>query len=243
VRLVQVHVVGAQPPQRAVDRLQDVLAGQAGVVRPLRPGGEVDLGEDLQRLPPLPGQCGPEHLLGAGVGVGVGGVEGGDTGVQGSLHAPGGGLVLHLGAVREPVTVGDLADLQAGAAEVSKAHGVILRAGRARLRCRPAQPGNSPRFTWGLGSRVRRIWNTRIATYITDPLRAPSPNFSIALRRTRYPRMIASISAMNITMYRLKNAPVATWGGIGRNAANSMITTISSANGMNTSPRLHRAST
>ena len=32
VRLVEVDVVGAQPPQRAVDRLQDVLARQAAVV-------------------------------------------------------------------------------------------------------------------------------------------------------------------------------------------------------------------
>src|SRR5699024_7272115 len=146
---------------------------------------KIDLREDLQRLPALPGQRLPEHLLGAGVGVGVGSVEGGDAGIQRGMHAPGGGLVLHLGAVREPVAVRDLADLQAGVAEVSKAHGAILRAGRARIRWRPGQPGNSPRFTCGLGSRVRRIWNTRIATYITDPLRAPSPNFSIALRRSR----------------------------------------------------------
>ena len=53
VRLVEVDVVGAEPAQRAVDRLQDVLAGQAVVVVPAGPGRPVDLGEDLQPLAAL----------------------------------------------------------------------------------------------------------------------------------------------------------------------------------------------
>ena len=48
VRLVQVDVVGPEPLQRAVDRLHDVLAGEAGVVRALGAGRPVDLREDLE---------------------------------------------------------------------------------------------------------------------------------------------------------------------------------------------------
>lgn len=40
VRLVQVDVVGAEARERAVDRLEDVLAAQAGVVRSLGPVGK-----------------------------------------------------------------------------------------------------------------------------------------------------------------------------------------------------------
>ena len=52
VRLVEVDVVGLQPAQRAVDRLHDVLAGQAAVV-PARAGRPVHLREDLQALAAL----------------------------------------------------------------------------------------------------------------------------------------------------------------------------------------------
>ena len=45
VDLVEVDVVGAQPAQRGVDRGQDVLAGQAAVVRAVRHGVE-DLGRE-----------------------------------------------------------------------------------------------------------------------------------------------------------------------------------------------------
>ena len=41
-----------------------------------------DLGEDLQRLPPLALERLAQHRLGLGVGVNVGGVEGGDTGTR-----------------------------------------------------------------------------------------------------------------------------------------------------------------
>src|SRR5258707_764646 len=49
VRLVEVQVVGLQPPERVMSRLDDVLAGQAAVIRAPadRPVG---LGEDLERL-------------------------------------------------------------------------------------------------------------------------------------------------------------------------------------------------
>ena len=46
VRLVEVEVVGLQPPQRGVAALGDVLARQAAVVA-AGAGGPVDLGESL----------------------------------------------------------------------------------------------------------------------------------------------------------------------------------------------------
>src|SRR5687767_10319177 len=92
VGLVEIHVVGLQSTQRGVDRLVNVLAGQAGVVRTLRAGGEIDLGEDLQALPAFAGQCVTEDALGLAVRVYVGGVEGGDARLQRSASA-GRGLV------------------------------------------------------------------------------------------------------------------------------------------------------
>src|SRR5690606_14797559 len=106
---------------RAVDRLQDVLTGQATIVA-ARAGRPEHLGEDLQAFSPLSTQSTAEHLLGAGAGVGVGSVEGSDPQLQRLPYAGGGDLLLHLGAVRQPVAVGDLADDQAGPAKVSKFH-------------------------------------------------------------------------------------------------------------------------
>jgi len=103
-----------------------MLAGQPGVVGALRAGGPVDLGEDLQRGAPLALQRLAEHGLRRAVGVGVGGVERGDPGVEGGAHARDGGVVLDLGAVGDPVAVGDLGDLQAGPAEVTVFHGETL---------------------------------------------------------------------------------------------------------------------
>ncbi len=86
------------------------------------PGGPVDLGEDLERCPALALQCIPEHLLGGRVRVGVGGVERRDARIERRVNTPGGGVVLHLGAVGEPVAVNDLRDLEAAVAEVSEFH-------------------------------------------------------------------------------------------------------------------------
>ena len=121
MRLVQVDVVGLQPAQRAVDRLHDVLAGQAAVVA-AGAGRPVDLGEDLQPLAALALQRPAEDRLGPGAGVDVGGVEGGDAEVEGGADAGGGGVLLDLGAVGDPVAVRDLADEQAGPAEMTKLH-------------------------------------------------------------------------------------------------------------------------
>ena len=63
VCLVQVDVVGPEPAQRPVDRLHDVLAGQAAVVR-ARGRWPVHLGEDLERLPALALERLAENRLG-----------------------------------------------------------------------------------------------------------------------------------------------------------------------------------
>jgi hypothetical protein len=101
-----------EPAQRAVDRLHDVLAGQAAVVLPLA-GGEVHLGEDLQTLATLALEGLAEHRFGLGAGVHVGGVEGGDPVVQRGADTGEGRRFLHLGAVGDPVAVRDFADLEA----------------------------------------------------------------------------------------------------------------------------------
>src|SRR5699024_5305819 len=140
MRLVEVDVVGLQPLARAVDRLADVLAGQPGVVVPLGAGGKVDLGEDLERLAPLALERLAEDDLGGGGGVGVGGGAG-----------PG-AVVLDLGGVGEAVAVDDLADLEAGAAEVTVFHPTSLepprparlRAGRMVVTCVTAKPSSAP---------------------------------------------------------------------------------------------------
>ena len=64
-----------------------------------------------------------EHLLGPPARVGVGGVERRDAVVKRGMDAIGGGLLLDLIAVGDPVAVGDLADHQAAAAKVSVFHG------------------------------------------------------------------------------------------------------------------------
>jgi hypothetical protein len=112
VSLVEVHVVHSQAREGTVDALHDVLARQAHVVGALRADGPVDLGEDLQGLAAPAGQCPPQNLLGGRVGVDVRGVEARDSQVQGRVNALDGGIRLHLGAVSEPVAVGDLGDFQ-----------------------------------------------------------------------------------------------------------------------------------
>src|SRR5699024_7655109 len=63
-----------------------------------------------------------EDFLGLAVRVGVGGVESGDAGVQGCAHACLGSVFLYLGAVGDPVAVGDLADHETAVAQMSKFH-------------------------------------------------------------------------------------------------------------------------
>src|SRR5690606_23096214 len=126
-----------------VRRLHDVLARKAAVVL-AGAGGPVDLREDLQPLAALPLERASEDLLGARARVDVRGVEGGDPGVEGRAHARVRRVLLDLGAVGEPVAVGDLADLQTTPAELSELHGhdpnptmIVSCAG-------PSAPGRRP---------------------------------------------------------------------------------------------------
>jgi len=123
VRLVDVDVVGAEPRERAVDRLHDVLARQAAVVVLAGAGRPVDLGEDLEALAALTLQRLAEHRLRLGVGVDVGGVEGRDALVQRLPDAGKRRVLLHLGPVGQPVAVGDRRDLETTLAEVAELHG------------------------------------------------------------------------------------------------------------------------
>jgi hypothetical protein len=131
VRLVEIDVVGPEACQGAVDRLQDVLAAEPGVVVARRAGRPVDLREDLERLAALAGERSAEHRLGARVRVGVGRVEGRDARVERGADALRRDVVLDLGRVRQPVAVGDLRDLETAVSEVSEFHGLTLRASRA----------------------------------------------------------------------------------------------------------------
>src|SRR4029079_12711191 len=83
MRLIEVDVIGVEPGQGAVDRLQDVLARKAAVVGSARTGRPEDLGEDLDRLSSGPVQGPSEHRLRGRVGVRVGCVEGGDALIEG----------------------------------------------------------------------------------------------------------------------------------------------------------------
>src|SRR5439155_25046664 len=102
---------------------------QAAVVLATRARWPVDLGEDLQALPPLAGQRPAEHRLRLGVGVHVGRVERGDPGVERGPHTRSGLLLLHLGAVGDPVAVRDLTDRQPAAAKSTKLHTFNLATG------------------------------------------------------------------------------------------------------------------
>ena len=121
VRLVQVHVVGLQAAQRGVGGLHDVLAGQAAVVGP-GAGRPEHLGADLDRLAPDPLQRPAHDRLGAGPGVHVGRVEGGDALVQRGRDARRGRFLLYLRPVGDPVAVSDLADFEAAAAQMTMLH-------------------------------------------------------------------------------------------------------------------------
>src|SRR5690606_14618957 len=72
-----------------------------------------------------------EDLLGLRVRVDVCGVERRDAGVERRVDARRRDVVLDLGAVGEPVAVGDLGDLETRVAEVAVVdHGLNLTAGR-----------------------------------------------------------------------------------------------------------------
>jgi len=119
VRLIDVHVVGLESGQGAVDGFHDVLAAQARVVRTAWPRGPVDLGEDLEAFTAFTFENVAEDGFGLGVRVGVGRVERGDADVKCGLDARGSGFVLDLRTVREPVAEGEFGDLESGIAQIA----------------------------------------------------------------------------------------------------------------------------
>src|SRR5262249_6758234 len=95
--------------------------------------------------------------------------------------------LLDLGAVRDPVAVRDLADLETAATEVSEVHDATLMgetrwAGPARQTL-SLSPGRSR----GFGIRSRRIWIDRDAAYQPRPRRFSFGNRSAASLLTRRP--------------------------------------------------------
>lgn len=86
MRLAEVDVVGLQPGRRGVDRVEDVLAGQATSLWPFGPVGPNTFVKISQRLTPLALQCLAQDRLHLGVGIDVGRVEPGDPGVEGGVE-------------------------------------------------------------------------------------------------------------------------------------------------------------
>src|SRR4051812_39404782 len=123
VRLIEVDVVNLQPPQRRVDALEDVLAREPTVVGSIahRP---VQLRKDLQPLASLALERTPHYLLRAPARVGVRGVKRRDAALQRRANAGLGGLIADLAAVRHPIAIGQLADLEAATTKNAVVHGV-----------------------------------------------------------------------------------------------------------------------
>src|SRR5215217_7211873 len=89
---------------------------------PARPGRPIDLGQDLQRLPPLTLEGLAEHGLRLGVRVYVGGVKGGDADIERSPYASLRLIVFDLRTMREPVAVSNFRDLESRVPDVPKFH-------------------------------------------------------------------------------------------------------------------------
>lgn len=123
--LVEVDVVRAEATQGTVDGLHDVFASEATVVLAFT-GGEVHLGEDLQAFAPHAFECCAEGRLCTGAGIGVGGVEGGDTQVEGLADACVCGVLVDLLTMGDPVSIGQFTDVHAGRAEFAVFHIAFL---------------------------------------------------------------------------------------------------------------------
>src|SRR5262249_50087769 len=126
VQLVEVDVIGPQPPQRRLDRGQDVLAGVALVER-RGTGGREALGGDEERVP-LAAQPAPEDLLGAPAGgqvpaerIRVGAVEEIDPALGGPVENGNGGGLVALEPERHRAQA-QSRDLQAGPAKSGVFH-------------------------------------------------------------------------------------------------------------------------
>jgi hypothetical protein len=118
---VDVEVIGAEPAQRGLAGTHEVLARQARLVGS-GTRGPVGLGDDLDAIAPSAGESATEHLLRPPVRIQVGGVEGGDPGVEGRMNGGNGRRVVDLGAVRGPVAEDELADEEAARPETAVLH-------------------------------------------------------------------------------------------------------------------------
>ena len=133
VNLVEVDVVGAEPPQAVVDLGHDRLAGQAPPVRP-RPHRVAQLGgnHDVVAVREVTERA-AEDLLAGAVRVQVGGVEEVDASLEGMLDERAAGFLVQrpdrVAAVGIAVghrADGDRGHVQAGSAKLDVAHGALL---------------------------------------------------------------------------------------------------------------------
>ncbi len=137
MHVVEVHVIGLQPPQAVLDGVQDVHARHAGVVGS-RSGGIEEFGSDHGTVAPTLERLAENHL-GLAPGVGVRGVEEIDAGRERHVdHAFGLSLI---GNVAEGHGAkAQLGHLEACASQIAILHRLLLAAGRVvkgTSRCRP----------------------------------------------------------------------------------------------------------
>ena len=143
--LVEVDVVGAEPTERGVDGVEEMLAGQPAVVRTVT-HGEEGLGRDDDLRPGAEVAHGAtENLLADSVGVHVGGVEEVDARLNGALDERASRrLVEDPGAPRGRAIRHDAetetGDAKTGAAEGDVVHGGDSTAPRTRTRAGPDLP-------------------------------------------------------------------------------------------------------
>jgi tRNA-(ms[2]io[6]A)-hydroxylase len=199
VALVQIEVVGPEPPQRGLDALEQVLAREAAVVRVLghreeRLGGDhqVAAGDRAQRL--------AEHLLGLARGIDVGGVEQVDAEVVGAVHDLAGGLAVDARSEREPRAERDFADQQATASERAVLHGAAFYRGRGARR-RAGYP-------WvpmhGLAAATDPTWAPRALAHLDELLvdhahcekKAAGTALQLLFRYPQHPALQAPLSRL-----------------------------------------------
>ena len=161
VQLVEVDVVGPQPPQRVLDGGDDPAPRGPLVVRVL-PGRAAELGGEHDVVPAALQRL-ADHLL--GVAVGVGGVDEVDACVDRPMDDPGRvrGVVAH-GRREHQRAEGVGADLDAGPAEGAVLHGISPLCWSARRGCRTVSGITFRNYTEELS-----VYASRGAAMTTDP--------------------------------------------------------------------------
>ena len=140
VDLVEVDPVGAQPPQRVLDRAHDPAARAALLVGVLAHRA-VELGGEDDVVAPAAGERLADDLLGLALPVDVGGVDEVDPGVERRVDDPDRLVVIGVAPRAEHHRAeAELADGDAGASQLAMLHGC----------------SSSPRHCVGLGHRCLR---------------------------------------------------------------------------------------